>query len=300
MFLSVSVSKIRIKSSFPKHVLERKKNKAVTQQFSSSNTQLLNEIMQSIQNTDRGMNMDDSSRQEVDSKINQLAEIGKHAEIPPLQNKLVYGNYTVAYTSSGTNYGPQNAPAGGRFRAGIGRVVFDTRKVCQSILKPNIVINKVEFALFSIIPGWVGLRGTFEAVGDTNDTVKVVFEPPVLCLLNIFCFVIGRKSRVQLKTTYLDEQFRLGKGSRGSLFVFQRGGEADDADMANVGLQNGPRKWLGMLCVVSFLAWLYASGWGLVASSSLLSTLLGSVVVILAAGLSWKFIGTLFPDNRFD
>jgi hypothetical protein len=39
----------------------------------------------------------------------------------------------------------------------------------------------------------------------------------------------GPPSSVQLTTTYLDERIRLGKGSRGSLFVFTRGGAADEA-----------------------------------------------------------------------
>jgi hypothetical protein len=42
------------------------------------------------------------------------------------------------------------------------------------------------------------------------------------------CFS-GPPSSVQLTTTYLDERIRLGKGSRGSLFVFTRGGAADEA-----------------------------------------------------------------------
>jgi hypothetical protein len=39
----------------------------------------------------------------------------------------------------------------------------------------------------------------------------------------------GPPSSVQLSTPYLDERVRLGKGSRGSLFVFTRGGPADQA-----------------------------------------------------------------------
>jgi hypothetical protein len=39
----------------------------------------------------------------------------------------------------------------------------------------------------------------------------------------------GPPSSVQLSTPYLDERVRLGKGSRGSLFVFTRGGAADAA-----------------------------------------------------------------------
>ena len=37
-----------------------------------------------------------------------------------------------------------------------------------------------------------------------------------------------------LKTTYVDERVRLGKGARGSLFVFTRGGAADEAGVQGV------------------------------------------------------------------
>mgnify|MGYP001806996328 CR=1 FL=1 len=49
----------------------------------------------------------------------------------------------------------------------------------------------------------------------------------------------GRTSSVVLSTTYLDERIRLGKGSRGSLFVFTRGGAADAAGERGLGLDLG-------------------------------------------------------------
>ena len=55
---------------------------------------------------------------------------------------------------------------------------------------------------------------------------QVRFERPELVLPGL-ALRIGPRSSVQLVTTYLDERVRLGRGSRGSLFVFTRGGEAD-------------------------------------------------------------------------
>ena len=55
---------------------------------------------------------------------------------------------------------------------------------------------------------------------------QVRFERPELVLPGL-ALRIGPRSSVQLATTYLDERVRLGRGSRGSLFVFTRGGEAD-------------------------------------------------------------------------
>jgi hypothetical protein len=57
---------------------------------------------------------------------------------------------------------------------------------------------------------------------------RVLFDRPVL-KIGALCARIGPPSEVELKTTYLDDRVRLGKGSRGSLFVFSRGGAADAA-----------------------------------------------------------------------
>jgi PAP_fibrillin len=57
----------------------------------------------------------------------------------------------------------------------------------------------------------------------------VFFQRPVLCLGSEVCLRIGPESSVQLTTTYLDERMRLGRGSRGSRFIFIRGGYSDQA-----------------------------------------------------------------------
>lgn len=49
----------------------------------------------------------------------------------------------------------------------------------------------------------------------------MVFEPPEL-KVGAFEIKYGGESEVKLEITYIDEKIRLGKGSRGSLFVFQR------------------------------------------------------------------------------
>jgi hypothetical protein len=62
--------------------------------------------------------------------------------------------------------------------------------------------------------------------------VKAFFQPPLLGLglynkNKYLTFRVGPKSDVVLDTIYLDETFRLGRGSRGSTFIFQRLGEFD-------------------------------------------------------------------------
>lgn len=48
-----------------------------------------------------------------------------------------------------------------------------------------------------------------------------MFEPPEL-KVGALDFQYGDESEVKLQITYVDENMRLGKGSRGSLFVFRR------------------------------------------------------------------------------
>ncbi|MEW5311480.1 MAG: hypothetical protein WDW38_003191 [Sanguina aurantia] len=110
-------------------------------------------------------------------------------------------------------------------------MLFRSTGIFQSVLAPDIATNKIEFKLLGCISGAVGLRGKVVPVtgGNSNaDTVKVLFEKPVLSFGDLH-LKIGPPSSVELQTQYLDERVRLGKGSRGSLFVFTRGGAADTA-----------------------------------------------------------------------
>ena len=63
------------------------------------------------------------------------------------------------------------------------------------------------------------MSGKLKALDDK--WIQVVFEPPELKVGGLE-FRYGGESEVQLQITYIDNKIRLGKGSRGSLFVFQR------------------------------------------------------------------------------
>ena len=114
--------------------------------------------------------------------------------------------------------------SGGRFRGSIGRALFSTTGLFQSILPGDtapLAINKVSndpshgrctvrplvnatdnswdpiraqvsFKLLGLVPGFVGLRGTVEPVEENDDTVKVFFEPPVLSIADNLHLRIGK------------------------------------------------------------------------------------------------------------
>lgn len=237
----------------------------------------------------------------VHDVLNSLEEVGKGTR--PLEDERVFGNYNVAYVSMGGTQPGQ--PAGGRFRTGLGRFLFKTVGLYQSVFKPDIVVNKVDLRIFGCIPCSVGLRGKLlpvvpEGEEDAADTAKVFFDPPVLALPFGIYARIGPKSAVVLKTTYVDDDVRIGKGSRGSLFVFTRGGTSEEAGMEQFGLQK--TSFLGKLLVTLFvggiasagawLLWSYVTAWKSV-STAVPSPILGALGVFLCfigAVLAFVFV----------
>ncbi|WIA10095.1 hypothetical protein OEZ85_010302 [Tetradesmus obliquus] len=250
---------------------------------------IVSTILDKVQGTDGGISLQPEQKREVDALISQLEAAGRSQQPRPMQNPLLFGNYNVAYTSSGDDQRGQ--PAGGRFRGRLGRLLFQTTGVFQSVLQPDIATNKVTFKLFGVLPGAVGLRGTVVPVqagqphgrgtAGEGDTVRVLFEPPVLSLGSGLHFRIGPPSSVQLSTPYLDERVRLGRGSRGSLFVFTRGGAADKAGMDQVGIQ--PSTKSGVAWLTAALLGMLAGGWGLWSTGLLAARLLAGSVWLVAA-----------------
>jgi hypothetical protein len=131
-----------------------------------------------------------------------ISHCSKHAP-NPLKTLLNYepqrrrGNYEVRYTSTARSSAAQQRgqPAGGRFRGRIGRLLFKTTGVFQSVLQPDIATNKVAFKMFGVLPGYVGLRGRIAPVGETGDTVKVYFQRPVLSFGGCLNIRIGERPR---------------------------------------------------------------------------------------------------------
>lgn len=222
--------------------------------------QLVDELLERIKNSDSGVGLHEEEEATVNKLINQLEAVGKQQEPRPLDNSLIFGNFGVAFSSTQQAPKQSGQPAGGGFRSKPGRLLFQTKELCQSIFKPNLATNKVAFALLGCIPGSIGLRGTFAPQGDEQDTVKVDFEPPTLSLPGGICLAVGPTSSVVLATTYLDKRVRLGRGGRGSSFVFTRGGPCESAGMEEIGLARTSALGYTVLltlaatfCTVSFL-----------------------------------------------
>ena len=281
---------------------------------------IVDRVLDAIADTDSGRDVTDAVREAVDADIVALAKIASDANggdgARTLTDPRVYGDYDVSYVSTGR--AQIGNPAGGRFRGGIGAMLFRTIGLEQNLYEPNVVVNRVAFLVFGLIPGEVVLDGTFEAMtedladpnaqpaaedeeettetrdgaGGTdtspgegestppNDaegggggekekekekayerevvvkkgygvddgmTVRAFFAPPKIKFGGFPAFSVGPKSSVVLSTTYLDERIRLGRGSRGSLFVFTRKTRED--------AERDRKRWaVGGLGVTVFLA----------------------------------------------
>jgi len=217
---------------------------------------LVRDVLLTIADTDSGRDITDAQRDATDANITALERIGAAQRPVALENPLIFGDYDVSYVSTGKKQ--IGNPAGGRFRGGLGAALFRTQGLEQNLYEPNVVVNRVAFLVLGLIPGEVVLNGTFvpltaelvdenaavvdeetknRRAGDASRvtanelsgkgvddgmTVRAFFDPPEITLGGLPTFRVGPKSSVVLSTTYLDDRVRLGKGSRGSLFVFTR------------------------------------------------------------------------------
>lgn len=271
-----------------------------------------------INHTDFGDNLRPEQRLAIDDALCTLEAAGKQ-QGSPLANPLIFGNFEVSYTSTQDN-SPRmtllplarfatlsdhiTTAAGGRFRSGLGKLLYKTTGLYQAVLRPDLVVNKLEFRLLGLLPGYVGLRGRLTPETADPRTVRVAFETPVISLLGLVLrigppsFVVLRCARgwgfvwirfrtTQRSTTYLDERIRLGKGGRGTLFVFKR--TENEAGMAEVGVVGStPGAKVGAV----LLAGLWGAGCGMLIASRRVS------MVLIGVGLALLLMALLFTMWR--
>ncbi|KAK1417791.1 hypothetical protein QVD17_26925 [Tagetes erecta] len=166
-------------------------------------------IFSKVVQTDRGVTLTKEQHLQV---AELTSELSKYCIDSPVTCPLIFGEWDVVYCSNPTS-------PGGGFRSGFGRLIFKTNEMIQVVEAPDTVRNKVSFSALGFLDGEVSLKGKLIVLDEK--WIKVVFEPPRLKLGSVE-FQFGGESEVQLEITYIDDKLRLGKGSRGSVFVFQR------------------------------------------------------------------------------
>nr|AEZ52397.1 PAP fibrillin [Wolffia australiana] len=171
--------------------------------------ELVESVLSKVNGTDRGVLLSKEGHADVDRLTTDLS---KYCVEEPVKNPLIFGEWDVAYCSNPTS-------PGGGYRSAIGRLIFKTNEMIQIVEAPDVVKNTVSFSLFGSLAGQVSLNGKLKVLSER--WIQVVFEAPEL-KIGSFDFRYGGQSEVKLEITYVDEKIRLGRGSRGSLFVFRR------------------------------------------------------------------------------
>ncbi|KAF8035020.1 hypothetical protein BT93_C1137 [Corymbia citriodora subsp. variegata] len=171
--------------------------------------ELVASILAKVLQSDGGVSLEKEEHAQVAEVVQELQ---KYCVSEPVKSPLIFGEWDVVYCSNPTS-------PGGGYRSALGRVFFRTKEMIQAVEAPDTVRNKVAFSALGFIDGEVSLKGKLKALDDR--WIQVIFEPAKLKLGETE-FQYGGESEVKLQITYVDETIRLGKGSRGSLFVFQR------------------------------------------------------------------------------
>ncbi|CAN0899698.1 Probable plastid-lipid-associated protein 8, chloroplastic, partial [Linum grandiflorum] len=162
-----------------------------------------------VKQTDGGVSLKREEHQQVAEVAQQLQG---YCVSEPVKSPLIFGEWDVAYCSNPTS-------PGGGYRSAIGRLFFKTKEMVQAVEAPDTVRNKIKFSLLGFLQVEVSLKGKLKALD--GSWIQVIFEAPKLKMGGVG-LQYGGESEVKLQITYVDEKIRLGKGSRGSLFVFKR------------------------------------------------------------------------------
>uniref|UniRef100_A0A7N0V5D7 Plastid lipid-associated protein/fibrillin conserved domain-containing protein n=1 Tax=Kalanchoe fedtschenkoi TaxID=63787 RepID=A0A7N0V5D7_KALFE len=182
---------------------------AATPEVRSAPDDLVSSILSKVRETDRGVLLTKEQHLEVSQVAAQLQQFCVEE---PVKCPLIFGDWDVVYCSNPTS-------PGGGFRSAFGRMFFKADEMTQAVEAPDVVRNRVSFSLLGFLDGEVSLKGKLNVLDEK--WIQVIFEPPEL-RVGAVEFQYGGESEVKLQITYIDENVRLGLGSRGSLFVFQR------------------------------------------------------------------------------
>ena len=197
---------------------------------------------------DRLLELVDADNVELDGKEIRTIVVSLKDEFSPTGTNFtsLLGNYNVTHVIPSK---PDEKPVGGKWSRGPAQLLLKTRWTLQHLLAPkaaNSVAEAVNIISLSALRDsfriHVILRGDAYALSDkeradiieerqtpgglSSRTVRADFDPPRIVfarkdssLLNLS---VGPPSSVVLDTPYCDDRIRIGKGSRGSWFVFKR------------------------------------------------------------------------------
>ncbi|VFQ60429.1 unnamed protein product [Cuscuta campestris] len=170
---------------------------------------LVHSLLSKVLESDRGVLL---AREDHIKVAEMVRELERFCVEKPVNCPLIFGEWDVVYCSNPTS-------PGGLYRSALGRLFFKTKEMIQVLEAPNIVRNRVCFSILGFIDGEVSLTGKLNVLDEK--WIEVIFKSPEIKIGGLE-LAYGGESEVKLEILYVDEKMRLGKGSRGSLFVFRR------------------------------------------------------------------------------
>jgi hypothetical protein len=201
----------------------------------SESDEKVDRLLQLLGVNENSNNIDD---QEVQNIILSLERMSPDDTSFP----SILGNYNVTHVIPSK---PSEKPVGGKWSRGPAQALLKTRRTLQHLLPPKAkdsvaeAVNVISLsALKDMFRIHVILRGDAYALTETERsdivqkrqtpgglsarTVRADFDPPRIVVGRVLNLSIGPTSSVVLDTPFCDDRIRLGKGSRGSWFVFKR------------------------------------------------------------------------------
>eukprot|EP00977_Amphora_coffeiformis_P002654 scaffold513_cov169-Amphora_coffeaeformis.AAC.8 len=217
------------------------------------------------------------------------------------------GNYNVSCTLPTKD---SERPVGGKWNK-LAQLEHSWQHILPSKVEGSVaqVINMIVLRVWASLAIHVILRGDAFAVtadqrqtpgGLSPRTVRVDFDPPRIILSGRkkpwLSWSLGPKSSVVLDTPYCDGRVRIGKGSRGSQFVFVRTTDprADTwIDLMRAQKTLGKKSLLAMFGSLSGLLWWsqlrlcsgFIARWLILLPSAISSTLLTTLIVFSTGGI---------------
>lgn len=218
----------------------------------------------------------EANGQEIQTVVLSLSNQQQDASNESVNFTALLGNYNVTHVIPSK---PNEKPVGGKWSRGPAQTLLKTRRTLQHLLAPkrtNSVAEAVNVITLSALRDFfrihVILRGDAYPVteleredivqerqtpgGLSSKTVRADFDPPRIVLArrnsSLVNLSIGPPSSVVLDTPYCDDRIRIGKGSRGSWFVFKRCNDRDnEADEWKTWIAQRPLKKSKALAVLA-------------------------------------------------
>lgn len=207
--------------------------------------QLKSDLRRAVANTKRGKRVTGEQQREILRKVEALEALDPTPN--PARSELLSGRWSLLYTGPGkeddTDWEKRTGGVEGPVLAALRPLSANavTSKGITQVIDTDAgrVENIAEFKIANSADGYLNVEGTVEpaSTSGSEEAVRVDVQ------FTAFSLKIGALPSLKIPlgianptgwvdTTYLDEDFRIGRGDKGSVFVTARQGARQDSGKA--------------------------------------------------------------------